>query len=693
MSGEIPDVNVKFTGDAGDAVKAGAETEAAIKGVGKASDDTAAKIKKNSKDEQSATTDFTRLLQTSNKDAVVSFGSVSKAIDDQKAKVKDLQRQFHTGGGSDSVFGDLSKAKSDLKDLTSIAEDMAPGFAKAGEEDGNQFVEQFGAAFSAVGEYIVPELLAVAAGVAPLLVSMLGSAIATGIGAAGLGVGIYEAIQNPQVKTALGMLEKDFGETGAVIGQEFAGPVEHGILDIKAAWDKVSPGIEHTFADLALAVKPIADGLSGALKNFAPGLDKSLNQAVPLLNELGSLLPGIGTALGQMFDDIDKNGPGSALALEELVGTVEVLVEWFGDAVSASEAMNMEVTKGIEAVASAAGHLLSDLSSFPGMSWVKPAADQLNSLAANEEKAITSAQGFASADLQAAASVAKLNTGVQLLTTSYEAWLSAADQNDNALLSMKQSELALTDSLKKNKDQWSLNTTAGLANYAALLQVDQAQQKYYGQLDGSKKVTETATQQELDAAKALLKQADAAGASSTETATLRGEISKLEAQLKLLKGKKVTVNVHFVESGSNVPAKIAAELNGYANSGIASYANSGVAGAIPHFDATGIYDAGMAPLYRFAEQSTVQEAVIARNGDAGRAISAVREAASWHDMDVVPSGSAAMNTGAAGNGAGGPLTVVLQIDSKTVATALIPSVSRQNARGGVLIYGGGVVSR
>ena len=144
---------------------------------------------------------------------------------------------------------------------------------------------------------------------------------------------------------------------------------------------------------------------------------------------------------------------------------------------------------------------------------------------------------------------------------------------------------------------------------------------------------------------------------------------------------------HCVLPGGH--ASIASVL---ANSGVA-FANSGMAGAIPHFDLTGTYAGRAGGLYRFAEASTKREALIAENGDSGRARSTIREAAGWHGMTVVSNSnlSATYNhaAAAAGGGRGGDtlLYTTIVMDGKVIARGLVPAVARANSRSGVSTLG------
>jgi hypothetical protein len=124
------------------------------------------------------------------------------------------------------------------------------------------------------------------------------------------------------------------------------------------------------------------------------------------------------------------------------------------------------------------------------------------------------------------------------------------------------------------------------------------------------------------------------------------------------------------------------------------FANSGVAHDVPSFDLTGVYAGRPGGVYRFAEASTVEEALIGRNTDKGRAMSTLRQAAGWHDAVVVNNSSSstynhAATTVARGGDGGGTtmLYATIVMDSKPVARALVPAVQRAKSRSGVSTLG------
>lgn len=671
MTEPLPNLSVKVTADVDDAVAGLAEVKAAEKSVGDQSDKTTAKVKTNSKAQGQASTDLKKLLVDNVQDGQKAYVSIGKSIDDTQTKIVNLKKEF-ADSGSVGVFGDLQKAKSDLKGLQSIAADMAP----EGKRGGQSFLT----AFSDTLEGASPLALGIGA-----LIPAIGLAVTAGVGIGIAGIGVAIERNNPQVKAAFQKLAAD----GSSVLKDAASPLVKPLAAQLTALDGeikfLKPELTSLFTAAVPGLNALSKGVGGFAQDLLPGLIGAAKDGAPVISEIGKDLPELGASLGYFIKEL-ADTPGAVKSVDAVFTTLERTLNVLGPVLKVAGAALPYLIDPI-------GTIKTDLVGMP----------QINEAVAGSFTKVATQAAYA-----AGSGIDPLTAAVEAQTAKTyddtQAWIAltaaqgknAADAliASNTYLQMKQAQTVLGETLKQNKDNFNLNTKAGQADTAAYLTLIDATEKQYGVQNGAIPTTQKATKAALDATEQLYEQAKAAGANSTVLVPLTKEISALKTQLAGLKSRDISVNVHVNETGitGSEYNRILRAGGGNANSGIERYANSGVAGGIggmPHYDNTGIYAGGNQPLYRFAEQSTIQEALVAKNGDSGRAMMALREAAGWHGMALTPAtaSGAAASTGRS-HGAPVNITVPVIVNGQVVATALIPDVQRIIGRSSVNIYGG-----
>jgi hypothetical protein len=664
----LPDLVTKIKGDANSLIAEIAAARAAMRGFQDESDKTSKKVKKDSDDEGKAVQDFTRLLGSKLSDGENSFTSLGKAIDEQRLKVRGLQKDFQTNG-SFSLLGDITKTKNDLKSLTDIGEQLGVDFGKDGFAAGQSFSADLSESLGSLGEYTTPILVGVAAAAAPLIGATIASAVSAGFGLGVIGLGAYALKDNAQIKAAFSGLGKDASSVLTDAASPLIGPLVSGMHELDDAVKTIGPDLTGMFTAAAPAASALAAGIAGFAETAAPEFEAAMKGAAPAVESLAMTLPQFGAALGGAVQ-IMTSTPGITQDIQEGMGSLDVVLlgtaktiqllgrawqDTGGEVFYAGQELR-KAADGIDA------HVHAMLGETPALGGAALAA---GALAGNFNQAAVATRTWAET--------------FGLLTAAQAKNEAQTEDNGNALLAMKSADTALNTSLKKHTESWNENTTAGQAQWQQLIDATAATKAYFAQLSGGKPMSEALTASDLKATEALLKQAKQAGATKTELQPLVQEVNDLRAALDLLKNKTVIVRVNELVSGSDVGGHRA-----FANSGIASFANSGVEGSLPHYDLGGIYAGGPTPLYRFAEQSVGKEALIAQRGDSNRAISALSEAAQWHGGQFVP------NAGSSGGGSpsgDGVTQVNIYLDSKVIATKLIPTVQRMNARAKTPIFG------
>jgi hypothetical protein len=257
------------------------------------------------------------------------------------------------------------------------------------------------------------------------------------------------------------------------------------------------------------------------------------------------------------------------------------------------------------------------------------------------------------------------------------------------MIAEKQGLADLKSSIKANGHEWDINTQAGRNNMSQLYNsLDAAKNLYDQQVknDSATAANTAAYRKNVDQLLAVAKQA---GASKKQIDALRKAYEDIPATKTLTIKVKTTGNLNALTMAQSLGQRYAGANSGVFPGYLQKYANSGVAGNIRHYDATGIYDGTPGGIYRFAESSTRKEALIAQNGDIGRAVSSLATAAQWFGGAVVMPGPAGTSPGAASAGGGGTRymqPIVLQIGGRTMASLvaeITPAAQQRKLRSGV----------
>lgn len=745
MTDPLPDLVVKIKGDASSAVDAFAEVEAAEKSMGNTSDKTSAKIKKNQEDQGKASDDFSKRVKKNNSDSEASFTSLAKAIDAEKAKLAGLQKQFSENAsdslfgdvkksqsdlnkllgyakamgdnfktegdkaGSDfdkgidkgvrgaldaakkavsdlqkvydnspgaSIFGDLKKAKKDLANMEALGSLLTESFAKEGTSAAGSFVTSFGSSLSSAfeGGMSSPAGMAAIGGLAtaaaPVIAATISSAVTTGFGLGITGLGVLAVKDNPGIKTAASNVAGVLKNELSTAASSFVQPVTDGLAIIKRDLLNDQSGFTQLFSAAAPGVTALASGLGGLVSSALPGFIQGMQDAEPVIQELAKDLPGLGTSLGGFVDEV-ASSPGDVKALTATLKALEGTIAVLGVGLHA-------LTNVMEPVNSAFIYLGNESRGLTNDLGITSAA-----VGVTGTSALTAADGFGGYADAVAASERELTNFMDV----YNTWITDAQNSDDTLLKMDQAWTTFNKELKKGSKNWDENTAAGQKQVGNLNLLNERITDYYGSLAKLHPLTKDQTKAELDAETQLYKTSKAAGASTDELATLKGEISGLNKQLANFKSPPpitLTANVRINETAS--VRRTMGRLDPGAN-----YANSGVQtgmGSLPHYDASGIYAGGDQPLYRFGEQSVVKEALIAKNGDQGRALSSLREAAGWHGMAVTPAtASGAPMPGGRGGAHTLYVNATIVMSGKAVGRSLIGPVNLANAQSSTSIYG------
>lgn len=253
-------------------------------------------------------------------------------------RIKDLSAQIVRTGDT-SLFGDLRKEEADLRRLTRLAKNLAEEVPEAGAKAAKGFMDGFDSAMSATGPFkpiIYGTLIGAAIAAAPTIVSVIGGAVAGGIGTVGVAGGIFMASRDPGVRAAAEQFGKSVSESFFGGGDAFVRPVERSLAHLASVVDGLD--LEGTFAKAAPSVERIAVGLGKMAENSVPGLNAALERMNPFADAAAEGFADLGTAFSGFLDDVTRS-EGTVEALEVGFRIVSNTVTLLGKAIYyASEA-------------------------------------------------------------------------------------------------------------------------------------------------------------------------------------------------------------------------------------------------------------------------------------------------------------------------------------------------------------------
>ena len=662
-------VRVILEGEPDDLIKAFAEGVAAAKGFERGLDGTSKKVRDDFGGMGKSSTDFERIVSKNLKDGQTAFTALKARSTELRGEIAKLRTSFATTGDK-SVFGDLKKAKNDLKAVESILGDMGQEGAQAGET----FASSFGKNATELLPRVLtnPLGLAIVAGVVTIAVPIIGGAVAGAVGA-GVGLGLVGAAayiqkDNPAIQGAFGHLKDDAVSVFKTATEPLVGTFVDALDSVDTLLKQQGPQFAAIFAAVEPAIKPIVgdpvpvgEGILPGLQRTAEGFTKAVSnpevqQSVvavgksftALFNAVGnnpqviadafvavnvalsttaSILDGLGHAAGfvdSLFHGSGKNSikefGGAAVVAgkqtSQLSGIMVTTHDYALKMGAATDAAGKSVASMGEHAGTASlatsrvGFAVQSMGEHSGIAG-KAVKDLTGQQIANADAAIGELQAYQSLD--------------QTLDTTFGKYMSL----DQAALNVKQAQADLAKQLGHGKKSWDENTQAGRDNWSQLLTSIQTDKDAYDarvKVEGATKKNTSAYDKEVDA---LLATARKAGLSKDKIDDLRKSFEALPPS------KTIPVTVKIRVTGAPGTGGILGSLQGRTfnrEGGVYEHAAEGVLNQAKIESAV----VGPGARYAYAERETGGEAFVPKFGDQARAVSILDIAAGWHGMRMIP---------------------------------------------------------
>lgn len=401
-------------------------------------------------------------------------GQLARKMLEAKAAAAALAREFDKTGDS-KVLKDFEKLNREANRLGRVmraieppkvlkAPDVDTGmFAKlvteakkAGLLAGDAVVEGMGDVFKAipgpVKGALVGGLVTAAVIAAPGIAAAVEGAVLAGVGAAGIGAGIALAARDPQVAQAYSKLGSDIMSDLSGASKPFVGELLAAAPKLGAAFDRELPLIRRTLASLSTGVGPLVDGVIGAVHELLPGIQAAANASLPILRAVGTQLPTMGRAIGNLLTSISLGGPAAGAALQEVLRDVTLLINLmaFGAKAAAPFLNTLAQAGDLLGIADAGSGTVSVLSDTIGQSGGQA------SVAGTQFAALGNAMGSTTAQADA-------------LNTAFARLFSEEMGVDQANLAVNVGMANLRETIKDNKKTLDESNESGRQNVGVIL--------------------------------------------------------------------------------------------------------------------------------------------------------------------------------------------------------------------------------
>lgn len=414
-------------------------------------------------------------------DQVKGIRGVENALVKARAETARLGEEFKRTGNTD-----VWKAFKDSEKNLSALEKMRKSLSGIGDEAGN-----VQSVMSKLGDVVGknPHIAAGVAGAiligAPMIGAAVNSAVLLGIGGGALAGGIVLAAKNSQVQSAWSSFGKNAMESLTSASNVFVGPLVSAAGTIGAAFTRIMPGIQGSFAQLAPLVEKLASGMAGLMTNIMPGINRAIAASGPILESLANHLPALGSAMSSFFDSMARGGSGALLFFDDLMRGVEGsivaigrLVEFLSRSYGAIRGFGMLMTgdvNGFLEMAKALDPAIAKSTDAAAQAAIKQGELQ-QALAQTRLGAVLTADQFGqmSSKINETSMTSDMLAG-QMVGRVFNSLMSV----DQAVLAFEQSQTKLNQSIAKNGTELDIQTAKGQANRSAVLAAVQANMANY----------------------------------------------------------------------------------------------------------------------------------------------------------------------------------------------------------------------
>lgn len=395
-----------------------------------------------------------------------------------RRRVADLGAEYNRTASVD-VFRNLKSAQRDVAQLEGVKRTLTKALSDAGDAGGRSFWQRVRAQGKSIGHDAAqdfgqgffgflksPAGLGVAAVAAVASGQAIGGALLTGVGLAGIGVGIAGQLHDPAVQAALHRFANDTkaGLKDATSG--FKQPLIAAIDDFDRRMKAEQPALKATFDQLAPLVGDLERGLARGIGNALPGIEKALAASAPLVKSFSQFIAQEGGEIGKLFDAVASHSKGALEGLRTIETGVLGITAAVRVAIPVFDALGQAI------------HLISTTHAIE----LAFGSQAVNSARVSVQDLTTAAFALGTAMITAAGGTSRMSAAAALAQQMTDHVLNSFLALDQANLGVAQSLTQVTDALKQNKRSLDIHTAAGQADRSAVLAAVSANIQQYDAL-------------------------------------------------------------------------------------------------------------------------------------------------------------------------------------------------------------------
>lgn len=482
------------------------------------------------------------------RETAVDGGILDVELEATKKQLKDLGAQFDQTGDKSILktisstrrySGQLKQLKKDLEDTGKSAEQEGEKLGKdLGDGTSNGFLKAL--EDGKIGPFSAPVLLGVLTspgtlGILAQAGALMGGAVLTGIGLAGIGSGIALSIHSGPVQAAITHLKQDVGDGLAAASSSFVAPTQHAIQMLENEFNRLQPGIKHVFDSISPELDKISTGFGGFIEQVVPAIGRAIEASKPLLDVLAADLPGLGTSLAGLFDTISKNSGVAEIGLQGIFTILEGIISLASSGIQGLS----NVFRTMQDIALRVAEMNDKILAFAiaTATYLHLPTGPLQDLLRSSERLTGQIQ--ATSDMADGASASMGALGGEAQTTAGNVDRLATDlQNFNTQLAAMNGLLNRTEALNnltigmadfakqlgKTKDAFDANTAAGATNQNSYIGLIKNAEQYRQTLIDSGVTQAQADLMFQDMVKKIDAVAEKAGLSATQIADLNKQL-------------------------------------------------------------------------------------------------------------------------------------------------------------------------
>ena len=391
-------------------------------------------------------------------------------IEKSTAHIKDLHKQFAATGDS-SLFGDIRKEETNIRNLRKTLQALATDAKRAGEDAGEGFLQQFSSSLSGfegtpvLGPVIAGAVIGALVSLGPILLSELGGLVAGAVGTVGVVGGVLSAVKDPRVKSAFASFVDDIQNAFFGDHEAFVEPIRQSLALLEKDFAELH--LSDAFAKVAPYVVEIAAGFGYLANNIMPGLNAALDRAGPFAFATARGLRDVGIAIGYFLDRVTQS-KGSLEGLKTLFAFLSGTLVGIADLIyHAGQAFDWFIQQqekffhGLAKVAESLGlHDISDR--FDRI------ATAMHRLQDDSSETSIAIDDLGNTFNDVADATKRFNDQAAVALGLEEDMISKSLSLSDAILAANQGWLDLNDQLIKGKGNWDDNTAAGIKNQQLL---------------------------------------------------------------------------------------------------------------------------------------------------------------------------------------------------------------------------------